>query len=323
MMDKMPTPSLDPDKIRGALLGTVVGDAFGSVLEGIVPDEAPRRARLRADSRQQWRYTDDGAMTLAVAESLAARGGMNGPDLLRQLAARYDPVRGFGKGMRIAIDAFFAGRPWQECAFAAWPEGSRGNGAAVRVAPVSIVRWPSAEVFREAVRISAIVTHAHPEAADAALAQAQAISIVLAEPDLARVPTAFLDRLTTQLPRLDPAVSTALATIRRLLQSGADAVTAARALGTSTFARESVPAALWSFLACKGGFQEAVAGACLLGGDVDSICALVGSLAGALHGAESIPGQWIANLSRETPDTAAIASLADRLHELEPPAKQD
>lgn len=309
---------MNPDAIRGAVAGTVVGDAFGSGLEGIVPDEAERRARARADSRHPWRYTDDGAMTLAVAESLVARGTIDGPDLLRRLDARYDPVRGFGKGVKIALRAFADGRPWQECAFAAWPEGSRGNGAAVRVAPVAVVRWPNADAFREAVRISAIVTHAHPEAVDAALVQAHAIALVLSEPGVAETPPAFLDALTARLPPLAPAISNGLATVRNLLRSGAGPAAAARALGTSTFARESVPAALWSFLASHGNFREAVTAACLLAGDVDSICALVGGLAGALRGADSIPAQWLANMSGETPDPIAIIALADRLGGIAP-----
>jgi poly(ADP-ribose) glycohydrolase ARH3 len=305
------------DMIRGAVLGTVVGDAYGSVLEGIVPDQTERLARVRADSRQPWRYTDDGAMTLSIAESLAARGTADGPDLLRSLAARYDPVRGFGKGMKIALQAFSAGRPWKECAFAAWREGSRGNGAAVRVAPVAIMRWPGADAFREAVRTSAVVTHAHPEAVDAALVQAHALALVLSDPAAAQDPSAFLDSLSSQLPPLGPAISAGLATVRRLLQAGAGAAAAARALGTSTLARESVPAALWTFLSSHGSFREAVTAACLLGGDVDSICALVGGLAGALHGAGSIPAQWLANMSGETPDTASIIALAERLCEIE------
>jgi poly(ADP-ribose) glycohydrolase ARH3 len=314
------------DAIRGAIVGTVVGDAFGSLLEGIVPDQAERLARIRADSRQPWGYTDDGAMTLAVAESLVARGTIDGPDLLRCLGARYDPVRGFGKGMKIALRAFSDGRPWKECAFAAWREGSRGNGAAVRVAPVAIVRWPSADAFHEAVRISAIVTHAHPEAVDAALVQAHAIALVLSEPGIVQTPSAFLDSLSSRLPTLDPAISTGLAAARSLLQAGASAATAARTLGTSTFARESVLAALWTFLTSHNSFREAITAACLLGGDVDSICALVGSLAGALHGVGSIPTQWIANMAKETPDTASIIALADRLRAVEPaeePSRSD
>jgi poly(ADP-ribose) glycohydrolase ARH3 len=311
---------LNLDAIRGAVVGTVIGDAFGSLLEGIVPDQTERLTRRRADSRQPWRYTDDGAMALAVAEALVARGTIDGPTLLRCLAERYDPVRGFGKGMKIALRAFSDGRPWRECAFAAWREGSRGNGAAVRVAPVAVVRWPSTEMFHEAVRISAVVTHAHGEAVDAALVQAQAIALVLSEPDLTQSPAAFLDSLDARLPPLDSAVATGLATVRSLLRAGASATTAARTLGTSTFARESVPVALWTFLTTHGSFRDAVSAACLLGGDVDSICALVGGLAGALHGAEAIPAQWVANMARETPDTASIIALADQLRELAPAA---
>src|SRR5262245_7451351 len=102
----------------------------------MVPDQTARLARVRAESRLTWRYTDDGAMTLAVAESLVARSMMDGHDLLRCLSARYDPARGFGKGTKIALRAFSEGRPWNECAFVAWREGSRGNGAAIRVSPV-------------------------------------------------------------------------------------------------------------------------------------------------------------------------------------------
>jgi ADP-ribosylglycohydrolase len=141
---------------------------------------------------------------------------------------------------------------------------------------------------------------------------------VLSEPNAAQTPSAFLDSLSARLPPLDPAISTGLATVRSLLQAGASTATAARALGTSTFARESVPAALWTFLASHDSFREAVSAACLLGGDLDSICALVGSLAGALHGAGAIPTQWLANLSGETPDIACISALAERLREIEP-----
>ena len=259
-------------------------------------------------------------MTLAVAESLVAQGTLDGPDLLQHLTARYDPVRGFGKGMKIAASAFSDGRPWQECAFAAWREGSRGNGAAVRAAPVAIVRWPSSAAFREAVRISAIVTHAHPEAVDAALVQANAIDIVLTDPDLVQNPSAFLDSLLSRLQPLDPVISNGLTTVRNLLHARADTATAARTLGTSTLAKESVLAALWTFLAMHDSFREAVTGACMLGGDVDSICALVGGLSGALHGAQFIPAQWIANMSKEVPGTTSIIALAERFLEIEPAA---
>src|SRR5262245_8860012 len=93
----------------------------------------------------------------------------------------------------------------------------RGHSGLSRFA---IVRWPSVEAFHVAVRTSAIVTHAHPEAIDAALVQAQAVALVLSEPNLVHTPFAFLDSLSSRLPRLDPAISNGLATVGERLQSG-------------------------------------------------------------------------------------------------------
>lgn len=87
-------------------------------------------------------------------------------------------------------------------------------------------------------------------------------------------------------------------------------------LGTSTMAVESVSAALWSFASTHETFEAAVRSAALLGGDVDSICSLVGALAGALHGATGIDAQWVANLARERPSPAEILALADAVHAL-------
>jgi ADP-ribosylglycohydrolase len=69
-----------------------------------------------------------------------------------------------------------------------------------------------------------------------------------------------------------------LVLVGNLLREGASAADAAAQLGTSTLAVESVPAALWFFLARHETFTESIAPAALFGGDVDSIYCLVGAL---------------------------------------------
>jgi poly(ADP-ribose) glycohydrolase ARH3 len=282
----------------GVVLGAVVGDAFGSVLEGASSSDAQWRVERRAEVARPWRYTDDGAMNLAVAEWLAAAES-DGASLLRRLHAHYDPARGFGRGMKIALEAFARGVPWDRCAFAAWPEGSRGNGAAVRVGPVACVHWPSALEMHAAARLSAAVTHGHPEAIDAALVQAHAVSMVLADPSSVERPAAFVSQLRADLPTLDPAIEAALESVAALIVRNAAEAEAVSTLGTSTLARESLPIALWAFLESHASYREAVVDAARLGGDVDSICALVGALAAALHGREGIPDGWLRNLEGE------------------------
>lgn len=238
-------------------------------------------------------------MTIAVAEWLATEP-REGESLLRRLEAHHDPARGFGRGMKIALAAFGRGVPWDRCAFEAWPKGSRGNGAAVRVGPVACARWQFIADMHHAVRLSAAVTHRHPEAIDAAVLQAHAVSLVHADPACVEQPARFVSRLQNDLPALDSPIRVAVDVVAALLARGATDSEAVRALGTSPLARESVPIALWAFLTARASFRDAVVGAARIGGDVDSICTLVGALAGALHGVEGIPEAWLRNLDGES-----------------------
>ena len=60
---------------------------------------------------------------------------------------------------------------------------------------------------------------------------------------------------------------------------------------------------------------EALVAAASLGGDVDSICSMVGSLVGARHGMTGLPAEWIDALSRESPTPTQLAALADVVFE--------
>lgn len=272
----------------------------------------------RARETRAWGYTDDSAMLLACARALTSAGTIEPHSLLQALDDCYEPARGFGRGMKIALAAFRGGTPWSRCAFAAWPEGSRGNGAAVRIPPVAAARWPSAGSFELAVALSARVTHAHPDALAFAGLQAAAVAIVIDSPDIVAVPAAFRAELLARVAPSLEVVRGKLEAVFALVASSADAQEAARVLGTSTIASESVSAALWSFIARNSSFAEAVTSAALLGGDVDSICCLVGALAGAMHGFNGLPRTWVANLAHERPSPDEIVELADALHDLLP-----
>jgi poly(ADP-ribose) glycohydrolase ARH3 len=154
--------------VRGALLGCLLGDAFGRPLEGVSADDSrlPGWVARRRSGHEPLSYSDDAEMMMLLAESLIARGQLEGEHLLEWMARHHDPVRGYGKGTR----AVFAKRS----AYALFAEGSQGNGAAVRVVPISSI------------------THAHPAAVDAAVVMARAIAAVLraGELDLARLQSA-------------------------------------------------------------------------------------------------------------------------------------
>ena len=76
---------LDVVRYRGALLGVLVGDVLGVPFEGhggVVP--ASELALVLADEATcTLRYSDDTAMTMALAESLLRAGGVDEDDLAR------------------------------------------------------------------------------------------------------------------------------------------------------------------------------------------------------------------------------------------------
>jgi len=306
------------DRVRGCIVGAIVGDAFGAPLEGALQTAIALLVARRVTTQAPWRYTDDGATVLATAEALALSGTIDPTVLLRSIERHYEPARGFGRGMKLALAAFASGTPWERCAFAAWPEGSRGNGGAVRIPAVAVAQWEGSAVFDLAVQLATRVTHAHPEALAFSRVQAIAIATILAAPGVVEQPAVFHRMLIERLRPMPTFVGAKLDAVFELIASGAGPETAARTIGTSTAAAESVPAALWSFVARHAAFTDAIASAALLGGDVDSICSLVGALAGALHGFTAIDPTWIANLADEQPMPAAIVELADAIFALKP-----
>src|SRR5437764_7320084 len=127
-------------RLRRALMsldGLSVGDAFGErFIEH--PDEVAESLILtRAVPDAPWRYTDDTMMALSVVETLRRHGGINQNHLARSFAERHDPTRGYGAAMHELLARIREGEPWHQAAPRLFDgEGSYGNGAAMRVAPV-------------------------------------------------------------------------------------------------------------------------------------------------------------------------------------------
>lgn len=66
--------------------------------------------------------------------------------------------------------------------------------------------------------------------------------------------------------------------------------------GISGYINATVPAAIFCWLRYKGDFRTSVETAVALGGDTDTVGAIVGGLAGASVGEEGIPQEWLRGL---------------------------
>lgn len=276
-----------PERATNTLLGGLVGDALGRPFEGTPRGElAPLRDALarRIAEPRAWGHSDDGEVLLGHALSLVECGRLDEQHLLTTLADRCEPARGYGKGMRAAFRYLRETGEWEDAAFALWPEGSDGNGGAVRVAPIALLhRATSLDVVVADARRSARPTHGHPVAIEGAVVIAAAVHASLCGVE----PRTCVELAIAHAETLGSRLAMACA----LVESTPIAVI--DVLGHGVAARESVPAALWAWVGARS-FEEAVTRAIELGGDTDSIAAITGTLAGAQGWA--IPAAWIAAL---------------------------
>ena len=146
-----------------ALEGTVLGDAFGerwfidpALIEGLLAE--------RALPRPPWRWTDDTAMAASVYAVLREAGALVEDALAASLAHHYAPDRGYGPAMHGLLADLRGGVPSEVAARSLFDsEGSWGNGAAMRVAPLGAFYAHDVTAAVDAAERSAGVTHAHPE----------------------------------------------------------------------------------------------------------------------------------------------------------------
>ncbi|WP_394833007.1 ADP-ribosylglycohydrolase family protein [Pendulispora rubella] len=296
-------------RFRGAFLGCLLGDALGRPFEMMAGNDTRLAPALEAmlAGKGRWRYSDDTQMMMAVAESLVRCGRVSGADILAALAANYDPARGYGSGMRRALEAFRSGRG---TAFSSWAEGSKGNCAAVRGVAIACAYHEDMETLAAFAEEAAGVTHGHPLGRAGAVATAVGLGAVLA-----RAPN--LLELIAQAPTV---VETILASkIEKawyLAREHADVQSAASVLGNGIVAEDSVPLALFCFLRWAPDFVDVVRNAILAGGDTDTIAAMAGALCGAQIGEEHLPPAWLDRVETGPKGIDGVRNLADGVFEL-------
>jgi len=286
------------ERFSGCLLGLALGDALGAPFEGSPPGEKPL-----GSPRPLLRYTDDTEMALGVAESLSEAGGFDPGHMAMKFAANFDPRRGYGPGAAAVLARIREGVPWLEASRSVFPDGSFGNGAAMRAAPLGLFFHRDGRRLREAARGASAITHAHPLAQEGALLIAWAVSAILR----GRSEGEILQGLEAEAETAE--YREKLRAVKELLGKNEDAAAVIARLGNGVEALRSAPTALYAFLRYGGDYLAAV-GFCLsLGGDTDTIAAMAGALSGAKLGEGALPGEHVQRLE----DAGRIRTLAVRL----------
>jgi poly(ADP-ribose) glycohydrolase ARH3 len=298
----MALPDLE-DRFVGSMLGLALGDALGAPHEG-GPVERLAWRLICLPYGRLLRWTDDTQMSMALAESLLARNGFDRGHAAGLWADRAEFLRGYGPGTRKILARIRAGEDPGEAAKRVFPQGSFGNGAAMRVVPLALF-YGDASALEDAARRSAEVTHAHPLGVEGAVLMARAAALALGA-DVA--PNIFLETLLAGAwaeeyrSRLRQAIA--------WIGQEPTASEVRRILGNGVRAHESVVTALHCFCRFNDEFPALADFVVSLGGDTDTVLSMAGGLFGAKNGERALPQGPLSRLeSREE-----IAQLARKLY---------
>jgi len=280
------------DLAAGALVGCALGDAIGEL--AFVHPDRDTLMRVVAGS-DELVYTDDTAMAVELARALAEDGGVDRERLGARFAAAFEaePWRGYGPGPpKIFRTAQHRGKPYHEiAALLHGGQGSLGNGAAMRVAPVGVA-YRAGEALDRAARASASVTHAHEIGQDAAVLQARTVGLAVAHALAGE--TLDGERVSRDLVRAagTQEMQKKMGIVAAALSDGTPPERVAHAIGRSVAAHESVPFAIYAFLRAPADVEAVLDCAILNGGDRDTLGAMAAAACGAHLGLAALPAAW-------------------------------
>ena len=232
------------------MYGAILGDIIGS------PYEFDRGNKSKDFPLFTWRsrFTDDTVMTLAVANWLMTDADIDWIrrrliSSMRRWGNRYHNA---GYGARF-IHWLGAKEPK--------PYGSYGNGSAMRVSSVGWL-YDDLETVRQMARLSADVTHNHPEGLKGAEATAGAIFLARTGRAKAEI-RAFAESLGYDLSRTCDEIRPDYYHVESC--------------------QETAPEAITAFLEGES-FEDVIRTAVSLGGDCDTLTCIAGSIAEAFYG---------------------------------------
>ena len=284
-----------PHHAHASLDGLVTGDAFGDGWFTRSDEPAEELWAARELRPVPWLWTDDSAMAFVLFAHLVAHGEVQPDALAREFAAEYerDPSRGYGPSMHSILRRIGAGEDWQAVTTGQFGgQGSYGNGAAMRVAPLGAWFRDDLVAAAEQARLSALATHAHPEAVAGAIAVAVAAALAAAGAGQQAAPRPeFLREVASHVPESD--VRSGLLVAANF--SGRTSVRHAASVlgsGIQISAPDTVPFALWSAAGQLDDLAEALWQTVAGWGDRDTTCAIVGGVVAARTGTGGIPSAW-------------------------------
>ncbi len=277
------TPEADHirDKAVGAYLGLAIGDALGATVEFMTPREIGVQYGVHNAivgggwlSLKAGQVTDDTEMSLALGDSILQRGEILAESVAQAFSdwMRSKPVD-IGHTVRRGISRF---RRTGESAVP-YDEHGAGNGACMRCLPIALATFGApASVVEQAVKRQAHVTHCNR------LSDAGTLVVVQLVQD--GLQGRGIDQLQQRIDQFVAVYPEFAFRDRR------------RTENPSGFIVDTLQAVFQALLDTED-FESALIDVVNRGGDADTTGAILGMIAGALWGADQIPGAWLKKLA--------------------------
>ena len=235
------------------MYGAILGDMIGAPYEFDMGNKTKEFSLFSPGSH----FTDDSVMTVAVAQALLDTKGQDDAAVRKALTesmqkwGRKYPAAGYG------------------ARFIHWlhdedpqPYGSYGNGSAMRVSSAGWL-YDTLEATRHAARLTADVTHNHPEGIKGAEATASAIFLARSGSSKDAIKAYIIREFGYDLSRTCDEIRPAYHHVESCQQT--------------------VPEAITAFLE-GADFEDVIRTAVSLGGDCDTLTCIAGSIAEAFYG---------------------------------------
>ena len=237
------------------MYGAILGDMIGAPYEfdrGNKTKDFPLFARGT-------QFTDDSVMTIAVAEALMSLEDDVDDDAVHHAVSKSMRIWG-----RNYPDAGYGGR-FRDWLFTHWqpkPYGSWGNGSAMRASSVGWL-YDTLEETRKYAKLTAEVTHNHPEGVKGAEATASAIFMARTGAAKDEIKEYIIQEFGYDLSRTCDEIRPGYHHVESC--------------------QETVPEAITAFLEGND-FEDVIRTAVSLGGDCDTLTCIAGAIAEAFYG---------------------------------------
>ncbi len=322
----MATSSIElRDRFLGCLLGCAVGDALGAPYEGLWSRSIPSEDLLLAgfaefEGYSLGQYTDDTQLSVATIKAILKVRDVVPHEIARSIAGLWkkQSVIGPGGACTQAAHRFLKFRDWASCGA---PTGQAGNGAAMRTAVLGLFFLWDVQRLPSAVADVSKITHQDARSIAGGIAIAKAAQSLAS--DNATLPWSFCDEIAGTIEPYEDGFAAMVRRLPRLLEEGEGVAIPVIAWSgmerpefdqpiITPFVIPTVLAALWCVLRHPDSWLKAVAEAIHLGGDVDTLGAIVGALMGTKLGLGAIPRHLIDGVV----DSERLQGIALRYHAL-------